>query len=311
MQQAALGPGVDFRKPAMPPAIDELASIFDLEAIDDNYFRGHSVASERKRVFGGQVLSQALIAASRTVTDRWPHSMQGYFLRPGDPTVPILYTVERIRDGHSFTTRRVVAIQHDQAIFIMSASFQIEEAGISHQLPMPKVPKPDRLPSDEELKKRYGKVAPEHVHRYWQRRLPIEIRPVALLNYVTRMRKTPKLQLWMRAINRLPDDPVLHRATLAYACDLTLLDTALHAHGRSVFNRDIQVASLDHTMWFHRPFRADEWLLVNNESTSTGGARAFTRGTVFNEKGELVASMAQEGLVRLRDQPAGLAYAGL
>jgi len=196
----------------MPSAVDQLMAIFDLETIDDNYFRGQTPPSERKRVFGGQVLAQALIAAGRTVTDRLPHSLHAYFLRPGDPTLPILYAVERIRDGKSFATRRVVARQHDEPIFIVSVSFHQDEEGLIHQLPMPDVPAPDRLPSDTELQERYGPDAPEHLHRYWQRRLPVEIRPVALSNYINRSEKIPHLDVWLRARGRLPDDPLLHRA---------------------------------------------------------------------------------------------------
>jgi acyl-CoA thioesterase-2 len=221
-------------------------------------------------------------------------------MRPGDPSVPIIYEVDRIRDGKSFTTRRVVAIQHGEAIFSMSASFQIPETGLDHQVAMPKVPPPEDLPSEAELKAVFLKDAPESVRRYWERERPLELRPVDHRHYVSRERLDPAQQVWVRTTGKLPDDPDIHRCVLAYASDMTLLDTALFAHGRAIFDRDLQAASLDHALWFHRPFRADEWLLYAEDSPSASGARGFTRGSLFSRDGRLIASVAQEGLIRLR-----------
>ena len=284
----------------MANAIETLLSILDLEPLEHNLFRGLSPQVGWQRVFGGQVIGQALVAAARTVEGRAAHSLHAYFMRPGDPTVPIIYEVDRIRDGKSFATRRVVAIQHGQAIFSMSASFQVEEAGLDHQLPMPIVPPPEELPSETELKALFLESAPEPVRRYWERERALELRPVDLRHYVSREPLAPVQQVWIRATGPLPDDPQIHRSVLAYASDMTLLDTALFAHGRSIFDRDLQVASLDHALWFHRSFRVDEWLLYSEDSPSTSGARGFSRGNLFSRDGKLIASVAQEGLVRLR-----------
>jgi len=277
-----------------------LFSILDLEPIEHNLFRGSSPDSGWQRVFGGQVIAQALVAANRTVEERFAHSLHGYFMRPGDPTIPILYEVERIRDGKSFATRRVVATQHGEAIFSMAASFQREEGGFDHQIPMPDVPPPEELPDDDAMEALVLQYAPEDVRRYWTKQRVLELRPVDLTHYISRKPLDPLQQTWMRIRERLPDDPGLHRAALAYASDLTLLDTALVAHGRGVFDRDVQAASLDHALWFHRAFRADEWLLYMAESPSASGARGFARGSIFSRDGRLVASVAQEGLIRPR-----------
>jgi len=284
----------------MPNAVETLLSILDLEQLERNLFRGLSPQVGWQRVFGGQVIGQALVAAARTVEGRGVHSLHAYFMRPGDPAVPIIYDVDRIRDGNSFTTRRVVAIQHGEAIFSMSASFQIEEAGLDHQIPMPKVPPPEDLPSEADLKAAYLHNAPEGVRRYWERPRPIELRPVDLRHYISREPLEPSQHVWVRATGKLPDDPDVHRCVLAYASDMTLLDTSLFAHGRSIFDPDLQPASLDHALWFHRPFRADEWLLYAEDSPSASGARGFTRGSLFSRDGRLVASVAQEGLIRIR-----------
>ena len=284
----------------MSDAVQTLLSILDLEPLERNLFRGRSPQVGWQRVFGGQVIGQALVAAARTVEDRRVHSLHCYFMRPGDPSVPIIYEVDRIRDGKSFTTRRVVAIQHGQAIFSMSASFQVEEPGLEHQIPMDEVPAPEALPSEQELKERFLPVMPEPVRRYWERERPIEMRPVDLTRYVSRKPLQPKQFLWFRATAALPDDPVVHQSVLAYASDMTLLDSSLLAHGRSVFDRDLQVASLDHALWLHRPFRADDWLLYAQDSPNSSGARGFSRGEIFARDGTLVASVAQEGLIRLR-----------
>ncbi len=277
--------------------IAALLQILDLETIEVNLYRGRSPQVGWQRVFGGQVIAQALVAASRTVTDRPVHSLQAYFLRPGDPAIPIVYEVDRIRDGGSFTTRRVLAIQHGEAIFSMSASFHRPEAGFEHQIPMPDVPPPESVPVMDEAGLQQ---APEAVRRYWQRERPIELRPVDLRHYVSRVLLAPTQHIWVRANGELPEDPSLHAAVLAYMSDMTLLDTSLFAHGRSIFDRDLQLASLDHAMWFHRPVRADEWLLYAQDSPNTVGGRGFNRGSFYSRAGQLVASTAQEGLIRMR-----------
>jgi acyl-CoA thioesterase-2 len=216
--------------------------------------------------------------------------------------VPIIYEVDRIRYGKSFTTRRVVAIQHGHAIFSMSASFQVEEPGLDHQTSMPNVPPPEELMSEEELKKQFLESASEPMKRYWQRERPIETRPVSLRHYMTREKLEPVQNAWFRASGRLPDDAAVHRCVLAYASDMMLLDTSLYPHARTLFDRDLQVASLDHALWFHRPFRADEWLLYAQESPSASGARGFNRGAIYTRDGILIASVAQEGLIRVWEE---------
>ena len=288
----------------MASAVENLLAILDLEQLERNLFRGRSPQDGWQRVYGGQVIGQALVAAARTVENRTVHSLHAYFLRPGDPTVPIIYDVDRIRDGRSFTTRRVNAIQHGKAIFSMAASFQVAEEGLSHQAPMPAVPMPEDLMSEAELKEKFMALAPEPIQRYWRRERPIEFRPIDLTNLVNRKGAEPARRFWVRTTEPLPDDPDIHRCVLAYASDLTLLDTSLLAHGRSVFDRDVQAASLDHAMWFHRPFRADDWLLYVEESPSASGGRGFNRGGLFSRDGNLVASVAQEGLIRLGAEAA-------
>jgi acyl-CoA thioesterase II len=278
-------------------AVDQLLTILDLEPLEKNLFRGLSPQVGWQRVFGGQVIAQALMAACRTVEGRKPHSLHAYFLLPGDPKVPIIYEVDRIRDGRSFTTRRVVAIQHGAAIFALSASFHADEPGLSHQMPMPDVPMPEDLP---DLRQTTAPHMPEAVRAYYARERPIEIRPVEFERYTKRNPMPPRFHVWIRAAQALPDDLTLHQCILAYASDMTLLDSCLIAHGRTVFDPTIQAASLDHALWFHRPFRADEWLLYAQDSPSSSGALGFSRGLIFNRQGELVASVAQEGLVRER-----------
>lgn len=287
----------------MTSAIETLLSILDLEQLEHNLYRGRSPQVGWQRVFGGQVIGQALVAAGRTVEGRGVHSLHAYFMRPGDPAVPIIYEVDRLRDGGSFTTRRVTAIQHGQPIFAMSCSFQVLEDGLVHQhIDMPAVPPPEDLPGEEEIARDYIARAPEGVRKYWSRPRPLEIRPVDIGLYLRRDRIEPAQYIWVRAVEKLPDDPAIHSCVLAYASDLTLLDSSLVAHGRSVFDRDMQAASLDHAMWFHRPFRADEWLLYAEDSPSASGARGFTRGSLFSRDGRLVASVAQEGLIRVRPE---------
>jgi acyl-CoA thioesterase-2 len=284
----------------MSRALEQLLSILDLEPLEVNLFRGLSPQVGWQRVFGGQVIGQALVAACRTVAGRAAHSLHAYFLRAGDPTVPIIYEVDRIRDGKSFSTRRVVAIQHGQAIFSMAASFHKDEPGLHHQMKMPDVPPPEALPSEAELKEKLIDRLPEPVKAYWLRERPIEIRPVDLSRYLSPENRAPTQQVWIKATGKLGDDLALHQCVLAYASDFTLLDTALIAHGRFVFDPRLMLASLDHAIWFHRVFRADDWLLYAQDSPSSGGGRAFCRGTLFTREGELVASTAQEGLVRER-----------
>jgi acyl-CoA thioesterase-2 len=284
----------------MSRAVADLLSILDLEKLEENLFRGESPRSGWQRVFGGQVIGQALVAACRTVEGRRPHSLHGYFMRPGDPKVPIIYEVDRIRDGKSFTTRRVVAIQHGQAIFAMSTSFQIDEHGFSHEAPMPVVPTPEELPSEEVVRADLVPQMPEPMRTYYERERPIELKPVEIERYLSREPMPPMFHVWMRATGKLPDDPAIHQCVLAYATDMTLLDTALVPHGRTVLDPGLQAASLDHALWFHRPFRADEWLLYAQDTPSASGARGFSRGLIFRRDGTLVASVAQEGLIRNR-----------
>ncbi len=279
---------------------DSLTSILDLEPLERNLFRGRSPNIGWQRVFGGQVIGQALYAACKTVEGREPHSLHAYFLLAGDPTIPILYEVDRLRDGRSFTTRRVLAIQKGEAIFAMSASFQTPEEGYEHQMPMPDVPMPEDLPDREEMRKSVLPNMPPVVRAYYERERPIEIRPVEFRRYASSEKMEPKFNVWIRAMQPLPDEPAIHQAVLAYASDLMLLDSSLIAHGRTVFDKTIQGASLDHALWFHRPFRADDWLLYAQDSPSSSGARGFSRGLVFDRQGRLVASVAQEGLIRPR-----------
>ncbi len=287
----------------MSSAIQEVVSVLDLEPLEVNLFRGRSPQSSWQRVFGGQVIGQALVAACRTVEDvaqRPPHSLHAYFLLGGDPKVPIIYEVDRIRDGKSFTTRRVIAIQHGRAIFSMEVSFHGAEEGLTHQFAMPDVPKPDELPSDTEIRDRALSLMPNPVRRYYERERPIELRPVEYGRYLGEKVEGGRFHMWIRATGRLPDEPAIHQCVLAYASDMTLLDAALIPHGRTVFNEDIMAASLDHALWFHRPFRADEWLLYAQDSPNLSSSRGFSRGLIFAEDGTLVASVAQEGLLRQR-----------
>jgi acyl-CoA thioesterase II len=287
----------------MNPAVQDLLSILDLEPLEVNLFRGRSPQVGWQRVFGGQVIGQALVAACRTVDEieeRPPHSLHGYFLLGGDPTVPIIYEVDRIRDGRSFTTRRVVAIQHGRAIFSMSASFHVHEPGLEHQAEMPKVPAPDDLPSDAEIRDRVLPMMPEPIQRYFERERLIELRPVEFERYLGKKFPAGRFHIWMRTTGSLPAAAAIHRCVLAYASDFSLLDAALVPHGRTVFEKSIMAASLDHALWFHRPFKADEWLLYAQDTPSAGGARGFARGLIFTQDGTLVASVAQEGLIRER-----------
>ncbi|HSV25791.1 MAG TPA: acyl-CoA thioesterase II [Xanthobacteraceae bacterium] len=289
----------------MSSSLLDLLAILDLEPIEVNLFRGRSPQVGWQRVFGGQVIGQALVAACRTVegiADRPPHSLHAYFLLAGDPKVPIIYEVDRIRDGRSFATRRVLAIQHGRAIFAMSVSFHGIEAGLSHQAEMPKVPGPESLPSEVEIRQRILPMMPDPIRRYFERERPIELRPVEFERYLGKKFPEGRFNVWIRATGVLPEAAAIHQCVLAYASDLTLLDSALIPHGRTVFERTLMAASLDHALWFHRPFKADEWLLYAQDSPNASGARGFARGLIFTQDGTLVASVAQEGLLRERHQ---------
>ncbi|MDN2565723.1 acyl-CoA thioesterase II [Aquibium sp. A9E412] len=286
----------------MSSAMQELLAILDLEKLEHNLFRGRSPQVGWQRVFGGQVIGQALVAAQRTVDRRrHVHSLHCYFMRPGDPAVPIIYEVDRIRDGGSFTTRRVVAIQHGHAIFSLEASFQVDEEGLEHQMAMPEgVPGPEALKTQHELLEAIGGHVPEAIRKYWARERPLEVKPVNVEHYTSREKLPPCQNVWVRTTGPVPDDRALQAAVLAYLSDMTLLDTSTFAHGRSGFDADLQMASLDHAMWFHRPARLDDWLLYTQDSPNAIGSRGFSRGALYTRQGALVASVAQEGLVRLR-----------
>lgn len=282
-------------------AVSGLVSILDLEQLERNLFRGRSPRDGWQRVYGGQVLGQALVAAVRTVeVPRLAHSLHAYFLLGGDPGRPIIYNVERVRDGGSFSTRRVTAIQHGAVMFDMSVSFHRPEDGYEHAAPMPDAPPPESLPSAADMVMAHIDKFPKFIRDYWTTERPIDLRPVDMDRYLSRQPRAPTQNIWLRANGVLPDDPKLHQCVLAYASDFTLLDTALIAHGKLLFDTDIQLASLDHSMWFHRPFRVDEWLLYSQDSPNAAGARGFCRGSVFSRDGKLVASVAQEGLMRQR-----------
>jgi acyl-CoA thioesterase-2 len=285
------------------PRIDELLRVLELEPLEVNLFRGQSQDIGSPQVFGGQVLGQALRAASATVAEeRLVHSLHAYFLRRGDCTAPIVYNVDRSRDGKSFSSRRVVAIQHGEQIFNMAASFQAEEAGFDHQIPMPEVPRPEDLPDAiaplRELMLKMPERLPERVRRYIETPRPFEFRAVQEINYLQPRKAPPLRQVWFRAVGRLPDEQMLHRCLLAYVSDFYLLDTSTLPHGTTFLSAKLIMASIDHAMWFHRPLRVDEWLLYALDSPSASGARGFARASVFASDGRLVASTAQEGLVR-------------
>ena len=283
----------------MGEPLDELLALLELETLEVNLFRGLSPDEDRQRVFGGQVAAQALTAAGRTVgDDRGVHSLHSYFLRPGDPNVPIVYDVDRIRDGKSFTTRRVVAIQHGRAIFNLAASFQIDEVGPDHQDPMPDVPDPDDVPTFKARIEPYlDRLGPDFVE-WLVRERPIDSRPVDEPRWLDPKPRPPEQDVWIKANGALPDDPLLHACVVAYASDLTLLDTAMLPHAVSYTDDHYMIASLDHAMWFHRPFRADEWLLYHQKSPSASGARGLAEGTIFCQDGTLSITVIREGLMR-------------
>lgn len=290
----------------MAKAPIDLLALLDLEVIELNLFRGVSPPSRWPRVFGGQVIGQAMVAACRTVEGRLPHSLHAYFILPGDPSVPIIYQVTRLRDGRSFTTREVTAIQHGNAIFSMIVSFTRDEPGaFDHQDAMPTVPPPEEFSPEKMLANPLIASAPPYVRRFFEgnSRRPVEMRPVEFGRYLGKKVPDGRINMWMRTNVELPDDPAIHLCALAYASDMALLDTVVARHGQTFFQDNIMAASLDHAMWFHRPFRADEWLLYSQESPNANSSRGLARGLVFRPDGTLVATVAQEGLVRLRSKP--------
>jgi len=283
--------------------VEALIETLNLETLERNLFRGTSPQVGWQRVFGGQVIGQALVAAIRTVDPaRIAHSLHGYFMRPGDPSVPIIYEVARDRDGGSFSTRRVIAIQHGAPIFSMIASFHRPEPGLDHEMPPPQVPDPESLANEQDLLAAASVDMPASLKRFLERDRPIELRPCEPSHYLKpRMALDGKTQnVWIRARGKLPPDRLLHQCVLAYASDMTLLDTALVPHGRHIFDAQIMAASLDHALWFHRDFDVTDWLLYAQDTPSASGARGFNRGLIYARDGRLVASTAQEGLIRIR-----------
>ncbi len=284
---------------AAKSAMDELINLtLNLEQIEVNMFRGQTPPEERFRIFGGQVIAQALLAAYKTIDGRICHSLQSYFIRPGDPLVPVLYQVERSRDGKSFTTRRVIAIQKGEQIFNLACSFQIPEQGLEHQSSLPEVPRPEQVPDELERMKERFKDQPEELTR-WMRDRPIEMRPTNPQNFLTPEPLPPEEKIWMRARADVGDDIVMNQAILAYASDMSLLSTGMRPHGVT-WQTGMQTASLDHIIWFHRPTNFSRWHLYVQDSPSASGSRSFNRGEIYREDGVLVASVAQEGLMRKR-----------
>ena len=286
----------------MSRVLEDLLALLKLEPIEENLFRGRSQDLGFRQLYGGQVLGQALSAASQTVmAERHVHSLHGYFLRPGDASLPVVYTVTRVRDGGSFTTRSVSAIQKGQPIFTMMASFQGDEPGFEHQAEMPEVPGPEELPNDIELLRRKAHLIPERVRDKLLCEKPIEIRPVTQIDPFDPKPCEPVKYVWFRADGLLPDDPQVHKYVLAYASDFNLITTALQPHGSSYMQRNMQLASLDHALWFHQNVRVNDWLLYAMSSPWAGNSRGLSRGRIFTRDGRLVASVAQEGLIRQRE----------
>ena len=282
-------------------ALDDLLRLLDLEPLEVNLFRGQSRDLGGKAVFGGQVIGQALVAASRTVEGRLPHSLHAYFLRPGDMARPIVYEVDRVRDGKSFTARRVQAIQGGEVLLSMICSFQVPEPGFEHQAPMPEVPAPESLRPQRELVKEWLAAVPQvppRIREAFERRTAVEFRPVEPRNPLVPMVDPPRQSFWVRSNGPLPDAPLLHACVLAYASDFSLLSTALRPHGVSWLTPGLAVASIDHALWFHRPFRVDDWLLYAMDSPTAQGGRGLSRGQFFDRAGRLVVSVAQENLMR-------------
>jgi acyl-CoA thioesterase II len=278
--------------------LEDLLKVMTLERLELDLFRGESRDIGSPQVFGGQVLGQALMAASETVEGRVAHSLHAYFLRRGDFNSPIVYEVDRARDGNHFSTRRVVAIQHGAQIFNLSASFQSAESGLDHQLPMPDVPPPEALKDFDTHVEELLPSVPPSMRRVLEQKRPFEFRPVQPPHFLSRQSAPPCKDVWFRAVSKLPEDDRLHRCLLAYVSDFNLLDTAMMPHVLPL-GRPLTIASIDHAMWFHRAMRVDEWLLYATDSPSASGARGFARGSVFARDGRLVASTSQEGLLRV------------
>jgi acyl-CoA thioesterase-2 len=283
----------------MNQLLDDLIKVMTLERLEMNLFRGQSRDIGSPQVFGGQVLGQALVAATATADDRVVHSLHAYFLRRGDFNSPIVYEVDRALDGKHFSSRRVVAIQHGKQIFNMSASFQLPEAGLEHQNSMPDVPPPESLRDRESHYREVLDQIPAAARRMLQQKRPFEFRPVQPTDHLRREKSAPLKYMWFRTVDKLPNEEALHRCLLAYVSDFHLLDTALKPHGISIASPTLAIASVDHAMWFHRSVRVDDWLLYAIDSPSASGARGFARGSVFARDGRLVASAAQEGLMRV------------
>lgn len=285
----------------MNDVVAKLLELLELRALDDCLFVGASEDLGFRNVFGGQVIGQALMAAYRTVEpQRHAHSLHAYFLRAGDPDHEIIYEVTRIRDGRSFSARRVIARQHNQEILTLTASFQVDEPGFDHQAPMPDITPPDTIPSELSLRRQFAQMIPERIREQMTRERPIEIRPLQVLSPFKPEKLPPQKQNWFRAIATLPDELKWHHCILAYASDFGLLGTSLHPHGMTYYHRDMQVTSLDHSVWFHRDFRVDDWMLYSMDSPSASHGRGLNRGLIYNRQGILVASTAQEALIRHR-----------
>lgn len=281
------------------PAVDQLLWLLDLEQLDADRFRGGNVDEPRPRVFGGQVAGQALMAAGKTTDGLTPHSLHAYFLRPGKPSDPIEYAVERIREGRSFATRRVTAFQGAEAIFILSASFHRPEPGHAHQLEMPDVPPPEACPTWQEHIRPWTDTLPPVLAAFMQRERAVELRPIDALDFLNPVPSGPVQRFWMRVDAPLPDDPLIHACVAVHVSDHTLLSSAMRPHGKIFASRDILAASLDHAMWLHVPFRMDQWLLYDQCSPASAGGRGLAQGRYFTRDGKLVASVCQEGLIRI------------
>ncbi|MCP3963737.1 MAG: acyl-CoA thioesterase II [bacterium] len=285
----------------MRAILEDLIHLLDLERLDTNLFRGESRDIGTNRVFGGQVLGQALAAANRTVEERTVHSLHAYFLRQGDQTAPIIYEVDRQRDGRTYASRRVVAIQHGRPILNLAASFQRPEEGVDHQATMPEVPDPETLKDAQEYRRELIDRCPEaSLPRFLRQDRPFEFRPVQPPQIVDPVPSEPRVDIWFKTVDRIGDDDALHRNILAYVSDYYLITTAARPHGYSLLSKELMLASLDHALWFQRPFRVDEWLLYSIESPSASGARGLARGLIFRQDGTLAAAVAQEGLLRVR-----------
>jgi len=291
--------------------LDKIIKVLELEEVELNHYLGSSPQDQWQRLYGGQVVAQALVAASKTVSeDRHTHSLHGYFLRPGNSDLPILYTVDRIRDGKSFATRRILATQNGQAIFTLAASFQAKEEGLEHQFTMPKVTEPSQLIDENELIKKKLAEGADHLSDYFTSSM-VQVRQVEDWDPINPQKTLPKQLSWIKTREKLPKIHAIHQCVLAYLSDFTILDTASKHHGVSYFQDNVQIVSLDHAMWFHQPFVADEWLLYVQDSPSTSGSRAFTRGLIYDQSGQLVASATQEGLLRRLNKEQSIAQKAL